>query len=178
MWNVVVAFLLILCGILALICVPRLIGKYIAWLLTGPAACGRDTKWMRFGIVVSLAVVVAGSIDMVRLMLPQIARLRLYEMNHPSTIGHGVKILADKALLVMFVAPSALLYVKGGSISKFPWKWPLLVIIVLGPVGIDLIFPGYFMLTMLLLGVVWLISGEATLYFFLQQLNKPSRSGQ
>jgi hypothetical protein len=167
MWQVGVAFLLIICGGLALLCVPRTIKKYVA--------CCRDTKYVQLGIIVSLAVVVGGSIEMVRLMLPAIARLMLFEMRHPSATSHTVNFLADKGLLFMLVVPTAFLYVKeAGSISKHPWKWPLLVLIVLGPIVIDLIVPHYFMLTMLFLGVVWLISGGATLYMYVRHTPSPA----
>jgi hypothetical protein len=170
-WRLVVAFLLIICGILALCCVPRAITKYVAWLLTGSADFCRDTKYMRLGIIVGLVVAVGGSIGLVRLMLPELTRLMWYEMHHPGAISHRTKI-ADKTQLVMFVASNVSMYMKGGSIGKRPWKWPLLVLIVLGPVGIDLNFPGYFMPMMLFLGLVWLLSGGVTLYSYLRHTTK------
>ena len=175
MWKLVVAFLMILCGCFALPYVPRAIMKYIIQPHTGSGACCRASQRVRLGIIGSLVVAVGGGVEMIRLMLPQIARAMQYEMSHPSVTSHSVDILADKTLLFMFVVPGVFLYVKeSGLISEHPWKWPLLVLIVLGPIGIDLMFPHYFMLLMLFVGLVWLVSGGVTLYLFLQNPHRTS----
>jgi hypothetical protein len=137
--------------------------------------CCRGAKWVRLGIIGTLIVAVGGSIEMIRLMLPQIALARHYEISHPGVTSHSVEMFADKTLLFMFVVSGVFLYLKeSGLIREHPWKWPLLVLIVLEPVAIDLMFPHYFMLIMLFAGLVWLISGGITLYLFLQNPNRPS----
>ncbi len=174
-WRLVVAFLMILCAGLALTFVPRAIKKYIIQPHTDSGACCHGSKCVRLGIIVSLVVAVGGSIEMIRLMLPQIAHAMQYEMSHSSVTSHTVVTLADKGLLFMFVVPGVFLYMReSGLISEHRWKWPLLVFIVLGPIGIDLMFPHYFMLIMLFNGLVWLVSGGVTLYLFLQKPNRTS----
>jgi hypothetical protein len=64
----------------------------------------------------------------------------------------------------MFVVPSATLYVRACSLNQHRWKWFLFPLIVLMPVGLDFSCPGNFSLIMLSLGLVWLVSGGATLY--------------
>jgi len=170
-WKLGIAWLLLICGVLARPCVPMAIKKYVIWSRAGDGACRRVTKCVRLGIIVSLVVAVGGSIWLVRLMQPEITRLMQYEMLHPGAIN----LLTDKLLLAMFVVPGAISYVKeAGLISKHSWKWPLLVLIVLGPVGIDLIGPGNFNLIMLFLGLVWLISGGVTLYLCLRHIRPPA----
>ena len=142
--------------------VPMAIKMYVTWSRTDDDACCRVTKCVRVGIIVSLVVAVGGSIWVVCLMQPEITRMRQYEMLHPGAINRR----AEKLLLAMIVVSGAISYVKeAGLISKHSWKWPLFVLIVLGPVGIDLIIgPGNFNLIMLFLGLVWLISGGVALY--------------
>jgi hypothetical protein len=177
MWRLVVGFLMILCGCFALPYVPRAIKNYIIQPHTGSGACCHGPKCVRLGIIGALFVAVGGGIEMIRLMLPQIAHAMQYEMSHPSVTSHSADMLADKTLLFMIVVSGVFLYVKeSGLIRENPWKWPLLVLIVLGPVGIDLMFPHYFMLIMLFVGLVWLVSGGVTLYLFLQNPNR--RSGK
>jgi len=172
MWKLGIGLLLVLCGALAMCFVPMAIKTYVTWSRTGDGACRRATKCVRVGIIVSLVVVVGGSIWLVHLMQPELTRQRQYEMLHPDAINSR----ADKLLLAMFVVSGAFSYAReAGLISKHSWKWPLFVLIVLGPVWIDLVVgPGNMGLIMLFLGLVWLLSGGVTLYSCLRHTIQPA----
>jgi hypothetical protein len=64
-----------------------------------------------------------------------------------------------------------------GSIKKYPWKWFLLVFMVVGTIGISLVVPANFVElacpVMLFLGLVWLTSGCSTLILYMRY-TKPS----
>ncbi|MGC9944614.1 MAG: hypothetical protein ABSE48_22555 [Verrucomicrobiota bacterium] len=162
--KLAVSWLLILCGIFCLSLVPLTLRKYIARTHSGAGVCRQATRGARLWILISLALVVGGSIRLFFLMLPEMTELKHYQALHPGAINH----IADRFLLLMFVVPGATLYVKACSLRQHRWKWFLLPLIVLVPIGLDLSFPGNFSLIMLILGLVWLVSGGATLYSDLQ----------
>jgi hypothetical protein len=95
-------------------------------------------------------------------------------------INHGTMSPSLKVVLAAFLASAALSYlmIAGGSFRKHPWKWLLLVLMVLGPLGITLIVPGGYMERLwpagLFVGLVWLISGVATLYSYLRHTKPPA----
>ena len=163
------SWLLILCGIFGQSVVPLALRKYIAWTHSGDGVCRHDTKFAGLGILISLVFAVGGSIRLFFLMLPEMTELKHYEALHPGVIN----LVTDRLLLLMIVLPGATLYVKACSFRQHRWKWFLLPLIVLMPVGLDFSCPGNFSLIMLFLGLVWLVSGGATLYSDLQRHAPP-----
>jgi len=90
------------------------------------------------------------------------------------------------AVVCILVVSNALLYLmlNAVAIRRLWWKWLALVVMLMGPVGVASLIPAPVVpsptpLTelfppMLFLGLVWFLSGAATLYFFIRDNPLPS----
>ena len=87
---------------------------------------------------------------------------------HPLKGMQGVLVVSNALLYLMIAA---------GSLGKHPWKWLMLLVMVLVPLGICLLFPGDLSTqlprVMVCAGLLWLISGGATLYLYLRHTPPP-----
>jgi len=172
-WRTGISCLLMLCAICAMPFCHWAIKKYATQPRTGYVAYRRDGKfWIM--MVVTLVVAVGVSIGLSRLMRPEIIQLAQSQAHQsgatvPGTLSHGSKIM-----LAILVVSNPILYlmINAVSIKEHRWKWLLLVLIALGPLGICLLVPGNFIAlsrpVMLFLGLVWLFSGAVTLFTFLR----------
>ena len=161
--------LLVLCGLFAQSFVPPALRRYIAWTHSCDGVHHPAKKYARWGILISVVLAVGGTIQLFHLMLPEMAQLKRYEALHPGALN----LVPDRLLLFMFVVPGAMMYLRACSLNQHRWKWFLLPLIVLMPVGLDFCYPGNFSLIMLFLGLVWLVSGGATLYSDFQHYATP-----
>jgi hypothetical protein len=181
MWRGGIALLLMICGALASRSIPKAIKKHITWPRTGYVAYPHDTTPLRIGRVVGAVLVVGVVIVLLHLTRPEVTgSMVLSEMRQHGAINHGTLSLAQEVLLAGFGVLNVPQYVMSavGSFRKHPWKWLLLVLMVLGPLGITLTVPGSFIERLrpvsLFVGLVWLISGGATLYSYLRQTKPPA----
>jgi hypothetical protein len=87
---------------------------------------------------------------------------------------------ARTGLLALIVASNAVLYLmlSAGSIQRYPWKWVLLVLVVVCPLAVGVIVPGNYIEqsrpVMATLGLIWFLSGSATLWSYMRQTPKPT----
>ncbi len=181
------AWCLLIGAALAAYWARKAIRRRIPWPLPGEAAYPSDGKlprplserrfrWMKVGIylvIFGIPILAGGVIFGLIYLSESVTRL-------------GALSPTPKVMNAIFLASNALLYVMAvaGSIREYPWKWLLLVLLVLGPPGIGLIAPAnWFELSrpvilsrpvMLFVGLVWLISGGATLYAYLRHTKAPA----
>ncbi len=79
---------------------------------------------------------------------------------------------------------NAILYLMMNAVSirEHRWKWLLLVLLALGPLGICFFVPGNYLEVsrpvMLFVGLVCLVSGGATLISFLRHTRAPAREAE
>jgi len=177
LWTHVIAWLLFFVGAFGPYCIHKAIKRFITWPRTGYVAYRRDAKSFRIGMVAGAVVAVGISLGLVFLLRS--------ELRHAGAISPGATPAspigyARKTMLALLVVSNAFLYLMmaAATIRKKPWKWLLLVLIVLGPVEINLLVPGNFIElsrpVMLFLGLVWLLSGGATLYSYLRHSQPPA----
>jgi len=111
--------------------------------------------------------------------MPDIRAVASHSAINPPAISFNLKLL-----LGSFGLLSAPLYLMMtvGSIRKYPWKWFLLVLMVLGPIGITFRVPGDFLErirpVILYLGLAWFASGAATLHSYLRHTQPPTPSAE
>jgi hypothetical protein len=176
LWTHVIAWTLFCGGAFGPYCVHRAVKKYITWPRTGYVAYRRDTKSFRIGMVATVVVAVGITIGLSFLLASE---LRHTGAISPGAISPGPAGHSRKIMLALLVASSALLYLMmaATTMRKKPWKWLLFVLIVLGPLDINLLVPGNFIElsrpVMLFLGLMWLISGGASLYSYLRHTPPP-----
>jgi hypothetical protein len=176
LWRSVISALFLLGAISAMPLCRWAIKKYITSPRTGYVAFRRDRKfWIM--MVVTFAVAAGISIGLTRLMRPEIVQMAQSQARHavaansvpdsPGTLGSN-----GRLMLAIMVSSGAILYLMMNAISirEHRWKWLLLVILALGPLVICYLVPGSFIEVsppvMLFLGLVWFMSGGATLVSF------------
>ena len=101
-----------------------------------------------------------------------------------SVTSNGEISFPQVGLLTFFVASNAGLYLMCNAVAirQYPWKWLVLVVLALGPIGIALALPDNTVElalpvprpVMLFLGLMWFVSGAATLVSFLRHNPVPS----
>ncbi len=180
MTRAVLAWAMIMCAFLAS-GLPKAIRKRITWPRTGYVVPRPPIKawWI---MRVFMVVVAAGiSFGLMKLTKPEKHdAIPLNALNSVAT-GPGAISPVQKAICAGFGGLSALTYLvmAAPSFRKHPWKWPLLALMALGPVGITLIVPGNFLdrfrPVALFVALVWLGSGAATLYSYIR--HTPPASG-
>ncbi len=181
-WTHLIAWLLFGVGAFGLYCIHKAIKKYLTWPRTGYVAYQRDTKSFRIGMVAGVVVSVVISLGLAFFLMSEMRHTGAISPGtiNPSPISPGPIGLARRTLLALLVVPSGCLYLMmvAATIRKQPWKLLLLALIVLGPLEINLLVPGNFIElsrpVMLFMGLVWLVSGGATLYSYLQRTPPPA----
>ncbi len=182
LWRNGIAWLLFFGGSFGPYCIHKAIKKYITWPRTGYVAYRRDTKSFRIGMAASVVVAVGISIGLSFLLASELRHAGAISPGdiRPGAIRPGPAGHSRKIMLALLVASSAVLYLMmaAATMRKKPWKWLVFVLIVLGPLEINLLVPGNFIElsrpVMLFLGLVWLLSGGATLYSYLRHTPPPA----
>jgi hypothetical protein len=182
LWTHGIAWLLFFVGAFGPYCTHKAIKRFITWPRTGYVAYRRDSKSFRIGMVAGGVVAVGISLGLVFLLRSE---LRHTGAISPGIISPGATPASPigytrKTMLALLVVSNAFLYLMmaASTIRKKPWKWLLLVLIVLGPLEINLLVPGNVIElsrpVMLFLGLVWLLSGGATLFSYLRHSQPPA----
>ena len=187
-WRIGVSWLFLLCACVAMPLVRWAIRKYVTWPRTGYVVYRRGFAFW-IGIVVAMVVAAVGSLYLSRLMGGEIAQFSSSQALHRGLAGNGAAArdasswgaLSHTAKLILCgMGPlNALLYLmmNAVSIKEHRWKWPLLVILVLGPFVICSFVPGNYIEVsrpvMLFLGLVCLGSGLATLIWYMRHTPAP-----
>jgi hypothetical protein len=178
-WRSGIGWLLMLCACLAMPLCRWTIKKYVTWPRTGYVAFRRDRNFW-IARVVTIVVAVGVSIGLLHLMRPEITHLAQSPMGHSSATSPGTLSLTAKIILVGMGPMNAILYLMMNAVSirEHRWKWLLLVLLALGPLGICFFVPGNYIEVsrpvMLFLGLVCLSSGGATLISFLRHTQPPA----
>lgn len=176
--------LLLLCGCVAMPLCRWAIKKYVTQPRTGYVAFRRDkTFWIT--IVTSMVVAVGVSLGLTHLMRPEMIHLAQSQAHHsgasaPAVATPGTLSHADKIVLSLLIVSNTILYlmINAVSIREHRWKWLLLILIALGPLGICYLVPGNFTELFrplgLFLGLVWFTSGAVTLFSFIRHHQPPA----
>ena len=179
MWRTGIGVLLLVGAVCAMPLCRWAIRKYITWPRTGYVAFRRDGKfWIM--MVVTMVVAVGVSNGLSRLMRPEMIQLAQSQMRHPGVTSPGTLSHTAKIVLAGMGPMNVVLYLMANAVSirEHRWKWLLLVLIALGPLGICFFVPGNYIEVsrpvMLFLGLVWFSSGAATLYSFLRHHQPPA----
>jgi len=180
-WRVGGYILLVIGGVLAPRYIPKAIKKHVTWPRTGYVAYRNAMKTSRLVVLFIVALIVSSiiSLAVVHQIMPDIRAVASHSAINPPAISFNLKLL-----LGSFGLLSAPLYLMMtvGSIRKYPWKWFLLVLMVLGPIGITFRVPGDFLErirpVILYLGLAWFASGAATLHSYLRHTQPPTPSAE
>jgi hypothetical protein len=182
LWSTWLALLLLVCGGFGPYYVRKAIKEHITWPRTGyVAGLGErksSPKWRVAGLLYVLGMGIVFTVWQVR------------EMRHQHALGRSpiiqtaiTEIPMNHAAFVMrdlLVVSSAMLYlmVSAAKIRKQPWRVLLLALMVSGPLVFNSMASGGFnermLPLMLFFGLVWLLSGGATLYLYLRDTKPPA----
>ena len=178
-WRTGISWLLMLCGCLAMPFCLWASKRYVTQPRVGYVAFSWDkSRWV--GMIVGMVVAAGLSVGLVFLMRSETAHLAQSQIPHSGATGPGTMSLTLKIILAGYGPLNAVLYLmmNAVSIKEHRWKWSLLIPILLAPLGIGYFVPGNFIElsrpVMLLLGLVWSISGEITLFSFLHHHQRPA----
>jgi hypothetical protein len=194
-WAHRIRILLFICAALAPYLIYKVIKKFITWPRTGYVVCriarnpsqrvtvaaaGLNRRWLEVVKLWTLshrvALVVAGLVAGACFIFG-FAVLRAMA---PEQRFNAIVFIALRAALFAGMSPYVLWYwtITLDSTKEYPWKRLLLIIMVLGTFGISLIIRGGFVELLrpvfLFIGLVWLISGGATLFLFLRHTRPPA----
>jgi hypothetical protein len=178
-WRNGISFLLLFCGGIVMPLCLWVSKKYVTQPRIGYVAFRREKSWW-VGMIVGMVVGAGVSIGLVFLMRPEITHLAQSQMHHSGASAPSTPSLAGKITLVGYGPLYALLYLmmNAVSIKERRWKWLLVVLMALGPLGICSFVPGNFIEVsrpvMLFLGLVCFISGAVTLFSFLRHHQPPA----
>lgn len=178
-WRAGIGGLMMVCGCLAMPFSLWASKKYVTQPRVGYVAFRRDkSRWV--GMIVGMVVAAGISIGLVFLMRPEITHLAQSQMHRSGATSPGTMSRPLKIILAGYGPLNALLYLmmNAVSIKEHRWKWLLLILILLGPVGICYFVPGNFITVsrpvMLFLGLVCFSSGAVTLFSFLRHHQPPA----
>lgn len=173
-----ISWLLMIGGFLAMPFCLWASKRYVIQPRVGYVAFSRDkSRWV--GMIVGMVVAAGLSLGLVFLLRSETAHLAQTQIHHSGATSPGTMSPTLKIILAGYGPLNALLYLMMNAVSlrEHHWKWPLLIPILLVPLGICYFVPGNFIeLTrpvMLWLGLVWSISGVITLLLFLRQHQPP-----
>jgi hypothetical protein len=178
-WRGGMGFLFLFCGCLAMPLCRWAIKKFVTEPRVGYVAFRREkTFWIT--IVTSVVVAVGISIGLTHLMRPEMIKLAQSQAHNTSATAPVTFSHTDKIMLAVFIVSNTIMYLmmNAFSIKEHRWKWLLLVLITLVPLGIYLFIPGNFYALFrpigLFLGLVWLASGVVTLFSFIRPYQPPA----
>jgi hypothetical protein len=177
MWGAGIGFLFLLAACLAMPISQWAIKRYVTWPRTGYVAFQRNAAfWLVILVSGVLAAVI--SVATVHLLKPemkhQIDRTLQSQMSHSAPVAPGTLTPITRILLIAMGPVNALLYLMMNAVSirEHRWKWPLLVLLALGPAAFALWVPGDYIEVSrpatLFVGLVCLSSGIITLVSFLR----------
>ena len=174
-WAKWVAWLLLACAAFAPLLLPRAIKRFITWPRTGYVAYKHDRKFWT-AIVASILVAGGLGIFLPLLLKPDIGRITPAE--------HGAMSRIVVVVRAIFLVSNALLYLRmtAGTIRQHRWKWVLWVVMILGSIAICFTAGANFLDLMrpllLFFGLIWGISGGATLYSYLRHTQAPASEAE
>ena len=178
-WSGGIGLLFLFCGCLAMPLCRWAIKKHVTQPRTGYVAFRRDkTFWIT--IVTSMVVAVGVGIGLTHLMRPEMIQLAQSQAHHSSAAAPGAISHTSKIILAGLIVSNTIMYLMMNAVSirEHRWKWLLLVLIALGPLGICYLVPGNYTEVFrplgLFLGLVWLLSGVVTLVSFLRHHLPPA----
>lgn len=175
-WRSVVSMLFLLGAVSAMPLCRWAIKKYITSPRAGYFVIRRDRNfWIM--MLVTAAIAAGVSFGLTRLMRPEIVQMAQSQVHRAVAANSvsdspGTLSSSGKLMLALMVSTGVILYLMMNAISikEHRWKWLLLVILALGPLVICYLVPGSFIEVsrpvMLFLGLVWFMSGGATLVSF------------
>lgn len=175
MWRIRAGIggLLMICGCLAMPLCLWASKKYVTRPRVGYFAFRWDkSRWI--GMVVAMVVAAGVSFGLTRLMRPEIIHMAQSQMHHSDAANPGTMSPASKIMLAVFIVSNAIMYLMMNAVSirEHRWKWLLLILIALGPLGIGYFVPGNYIEMFrplgLFLGLLWFASGAVTLFWFLR----------
>jgi len=138
--------------------ISKAIKKHITWPRTGYVAFRRGGKYYWKAIAVA-SIGGAGSVCLIVLAM-----------------RHDAMSLVGAVYLAMLVGAYAIFIYRFSR--EHPWKWLVLLFMVLGLFAMTLIFPGKMVESwqpaMFFVGLTWLVSGVATLYLYLRHTQPPA----
>lgn len=165
--------LLMICGCLAMPLCLWASKKYVTRPCIGYFAFHWDkSRWI--GLVVAAVVAAVVSFGLARLMQPEIIHMAQSQMHHSDATSPGTMSHASKIMLAGFIVSNTIMYLMMNAVSirEHRWKWLLLILIALGPLGIAYLIPGNYIEMFrpmgLFLGLLWFASGAVTLFWFLR----------
>jgi hypothetical protein len=176
-WRGGIGFLFLLAACLAMPVSQWAIKRYVTWPRTGYVAIQRSAAfWLT--IVVSGVIAAVGSVAMVHILKPEmkhyIAQSVQSQIYHSPPATPGTLTPTTRIILIALGPMNALLYLMMNAISikEHRWKWPLAVLLALGPLAFALWVPGDYIQVSrpatLFVGLVCFISGIVTLVSFLR----------
>jgi len=154
--------------------------KFVTEPRVGYVAFRRGKAWW-LGIII--AVVVGGMVSLIlsRLLRPEMIRAAQSQIPNAGVAAvPGIMSPTAKIILAGFGPLNAVFYLmmNAVSIKEHRWKWLVMVLILLGPMGICFMVPGSFIEVsrpvMLFLGLMALCSGVVTLGWFLRHHQPPA----
>ena len=170
--------LFMICGCLAMPLCLWASKRYVTRPRVGYFAFRWDkSRWI--GLVVAVVVAAGVSVWMTRLMRPEIIHMAQSQIHHSDSTSPGTMSRASKMMLAVFMVSNSVMYlmINAVSIREHRWKWLLLILIALGPLGICRLVSGNYIEMFrplgLFLGLVWFSSGAVTLFWFLRR-HQPS----
>jgi hypothetical protein len=177
-WRGGIGFLFLLAACLAMPLSLWAIKRYVTWPRTGYVAFQRNAGfWLIILVSGVLAAVI--SVAMVHLLKPemnhQIAQTVQSQMSHSAPAAPGTLTPIARIILIALGPINAFLYLmmNAVSIKEHRWKWPLSVLLALGPLAFALWVPGDYIQVSrpatLFIGLVCFISGIVTLVLFLRR---------
>ncbi len=174
--------LLMVCGCLAMPLCRWAVRKYVTQPRTGYVAFRRGRIfWIT--IVTSMLVSAGISIGLVFLMRPEMIHMtqsQAHSSGTNATAAIGTISHASKIMLAVLIVSNTIMYLMMNAVSirEHRWKWLLLVLIALGPLGICCLDPGNYIEMFrplgLFFGLVWLFSGTVTMVSFIRHNQPPA----
>jgi len=176
-WTKWIAGLLLGCGGFAPLLLPALIKRFVIPPRTGNAAQRHDWK---FWTAIVVSAMIAGTLGFVlsHLMQPEmretISRMAGQGQLQAAAATESAMSTRTIVMLSVFLASNQMLYLMltAASIRQPQWKWLVLFLMMLGSAGICFVVSANFFELMrplmLFLGLIWLVSGLATLATYLR----------